>query len=83
MLRRGERSGDHFSSKSAEEFRDIIDSLRLVDNRWLKEEGFISLVEKVWREENVCGKASYRVAKKLIALKVAIKSWAREERVRV
>lgn len=38
---------------------------------------------KVWREENGFVKASFWMAKKLIALKAAIKEWVQEERVRV
>lgn len=54
-----------------------------LDNKWLKAEGFRSLVARVWREESASGKGSFRVAKKLILLKMAIKNWVREERLKV
>lgn len=53
-----------------------------LDNRWLKKEGFKRVVE-VLSQENVSGKASFQVAKKLIVLKPTIKEWVREERDRM
>lgn len=45
-----------------------------------KDEGFRSIMERVRREMEVRGKASYGVAKKLIMLKATIKNWANEKK---
>lgn len=49
------------------------------DNKWLKVEGFRSMVENRWKDMLVVGNASFRIAKKLVILKAKIKKRMREE----
>ncbi|RVW90073.1 LINE-1 reverse transcriptase-like [Vitis vinifera] len=48
------------------------------ENMWLKVEGFLDLVRSWWREIEVRGTASYRLAAKMKELKQKLKVWNRE-----
>ena len=48
------------------------------ENMWLKVEGFLDLVRGWWREIEVRGTASYRLAAKTKELKQKLKVWNRE-----
>ncbi|RVW48874.1 LINE-1 retrotransposable element ORF2 protein [Vitis vinifera] len=48
------------------------------ENMWLKVEGFLDLVRSWWREIEVRGTASYRLAAKTKELKQKLKVWNRE-----
>ncbi|GFZ18132.1 hypothetical protein Acr_26g0014010 [Actinidia rufa] len=48
------------------------------ENMWLKVEGFRDLVKKWWEGYEVHGSPSYRLARKLRALKEDLKMWNRE-----
>ncbi|RVW67586.1 hypothetical protein CK203_063027, partial [Vitis vinifera] len=48
------------------------------ENMWLKVEGFLDLIRSWWREIEVRGTASYRLAAKTKELKQKLKVWNRE-----
>ncbi|RVW66411.1 hypothetical protein CK203_066327 [Vitis vinifera] len=48
------------------------------ENMWLKVEGFLDLIRSWWREIEVRGTASYRLAAKMKELKQKLKVWNRE-----
>ncbi|RVW74104.1 LINE-1 reverse transcriptase-like [Vitis vinifera] len=48
------------------------------ENMWLKVEGFLDLIRNWWREIEVRGTASYRLAAKMKELKQKLKAWNRE-----
>lgn len=52
------------------------------DNKWLGIDRFRQLVEEVWNNSVVQGKANYKIATKLKSLKEAIKTWSKEEKIK-
>nr|CAN64640.1 hypothetical protein VITISV_033931 [Vitis vinifera] len=48
------------------------------ENMWLKVEGFLDLIRNWWREIEVRGTASYRLAAKMKELKQKLKAWNRD-----
>ncbi|RVW19879.1 hypothetical protein CK203_110843 [Vitis vinifera] len=48
------------------------------ENMWLKVEGFLDLIRNWWKEIEVRGTASYRLAAKMKELKQKLKAWNRE-----
>ena len=48
------------------------------ENMWLKVEGFIDLIRSWWREIEVKGTASFKLAAKMKGIKQKLKAWNRE-----